>query len=140
MRLSEYDGKCVQIKCIDGKIYEGICSYNCRDYCYHEFGRNEDSLQIFHFLFYKNDIEKIMVVTDFSEPYGEIEKETFKDDALLEQALDDEDDIHVYRLLCYMETVLINDKIIRLLKNLIKYNVNKKIVNKAKDLIKRKEL
>ena len=59
MNLKKYDDKCVQIKCVDGKTYEGICFYNSRDYCFHEFGRDEDCLQIMYTLFYQGDIEKI---------------------------------------------------------------------------------
>ena len=73
MTLKKYDNKLVQIDCIDGKIYEGICSYNSKDYTFHEYGRNEDSIQIFHFLFYKDDIIKINIIDKFTNEYGEIE-------------------------------------------------------------------
>ena len=138
MNLKKYDNKLVQITCTDSKVYEGICSYNNKDYCFHEFGRSEESLEIFHFLFYKCDITKIKLINKFSEPFGEIEKETCEDIDLLEQALDfDEDDIHVYRVLCYLETIEIDDEIIKLLKKLAKENYNKEIITKAKELIKR---
>ena len=140
MTLKKYDNKLVQIDCIDGKIYEGICSYNSKDYTFHEYGRNEDSIQIFHFLFYKDDIIKINIIDKFTNEYGEIEIETAKDIDLLEQAIEDEDDIHVYRLLCYLDTIKICDKCIELLKKVIKYNENEKVVKKAKEIIsKRKE-
>ena len=76
--LKKYDNKLVQIKCIDGKIYEGVSTYNSQDYTFHEYGKDEESLEIFHFLFYKNDIKKINIIDKFSEPFGEIEISTVK--------------------------------------------------------------
>ena len=138
MKLSRYDNKCVRIDCIDGKIYEGICEYDSRDYCYHEFGRDEEALEILHFLFYKCDIKKIKILKEFSEPYGEIEKETCQDMNLLEQALDsEEEDIHVYRILLCLEESKITSDIIKLLKNLVKYSSSDKIKEKANKLIER---
>ena len=140
MNLKKYDNKLVQIKCIDGKIYEGISSYNSPDYTFHEYGKDEDSLEIFHFLFYKNDIKMIKKINTFSEPFGEIEISTAKDINLLEQALDiDEDDIHVYRLLNYLETIEIDDKLICLLEKYIKYSKDKKIIEKVKKIIKKRK-
>ena len=138
MNLIKYDNKCIQIECIDGKTYEGICSHNSKDYNYHEYGRDEESLVIFHFLFYKDDIKKISIIDKFTNDFGEIEIETAKDPSLLEQALEDEEDVHVYRLLCYLETIDLSNRIINLLKGLIKYNENDKIVQKAKELINNK--
>lgn len=138
MNLIKYDNKCVRIICIDGKTYEGNCQYNSKDYCLHEFGRNEESLDIFHFMFYKKDIKKITIIDKFTEKYGEIEKATCKDMDLLEQALDsDEDDIHVYRLLLCLEDNKITPEIVKMLNQLIKYSENKKIVNKASEIIQK---
>ena len=136
MNLKKYDGKLVQIiSKHDNKIYEGICEYNSKEYCYHEFGREEESLEIFHFLFYKCDIEKIKEINKFTQKYSEIEKETVSDIALLEQGLDDEDDIIIYRLLSCLEDIELNGDILNLLENLIKNNKDKRIINKAKELI-----
>lgn len=142
MNLKKYDNKCVRIKCIDGKIYEGICSYDFRDYCFHEYGKDEEALEILHFLFYKSDIEKIESLENvngpfgrFSEPFGEIEKETVKDFDLLEQALDDEENEHIYRILLCLEKNELNEKIIDLLRKLIKYNDDDIINKKAHEII-----
>ena len=140
MNLKKYDQKYVKIECIDGKIYEGFSTYNSLEYTFHEYGKNEESLEIFHFLFYKKDIKKIAIIDKFSKPFGEIENETASDIDLLEQALDfDEDTVHVYRLLCYLETIEINDEIKYLLKNLIKYNTNEKIINKVNKILNKGE-
>ena len=146
MNLKKYDNKCVRIKCIDGKIYEGICYYDFPDYCFHEYGKDEEAVEILHFLFYKSDIEKIEslekvngVYGRFSEPFGEIEKETVNDIDLLEQAFECEENEHIYRLLLCLETKKLNDKIIKLLKKLIKDNSDQKIINKTHDIIKKYE-
>lgn len=141
MNLKKYDGKFVQIiSKHDNKIYEGICEYNSRDYSFHEFGRDEENLEIFHFLFYKCDIEKIKEIDNFTGKYSEIEKETISDIDLLEQGLEDEDDIQVYRLLLCLDDIKLNGKIIKLLDNLIKNNKDEKIINKAKELIRKGEI
>ena len=46
MKLNKFDNKKVKIECIDGNTYEGLCSYNSLDYNFHEFGRDEECLQI----------------------------------------------------------------------------------------------
>ena len=138
MNLKKYDNKLVRIECVDGKKYEGLCSYNSVDYTFHEYGKNEDSIEIFHFLFYKEDIKKISIIDKFSKEYSDIEIETANDIDSLSQALDiDEDDIHVYRLLCYLNTKDLNKDIIKQLNNLVKYSDNKKIIKKAKEIIKK---
>ena len=139
MNLKKYDNKCVRVHCIDGKIYEGICSYDYPDYCFHEYGKDEEAIEILHFLFYKSDIKKIEIIDKFTEPFGEIEIETVNDFDLLEQALEDEEDEHTYRILLCLETAKLNDKIINLLRNLVKYNSNKKIINKAKSIVNKYE-
>lgn len=139
MKLSKYDNKKVRIECIDGKTYEGICYYDSPDYCFHEFGREEEALEILNILFYKSDINKINILKEFTEPYGEIEIMTADDIDLLEQALDCEENEHIYRLLICLEKRKLNDDIIGLLKYLIKYNKDKKIIDKANEIIKKYE-
>ena len=79
MKLREYDDKLVRIHCIDGKVYEGLCSYNSNDYNYHEYDRDEEGVQLLVFLFFKDDIKKIELISDFSDKYGTLEIEIFND-------------------------------------------------------------
>ena len=139
MKLSRYDNKRVRIDCIDGKIYEGICYYDSPDYCFHEFGREEEALEILYILFYKSDIKKITILKEFTEAYGEIEIMIADDMDLLEQTLECEENEHIYRLLLCLEERKLNNEIIALLKNTIKYNTDKKIIKKAKEIIKKYE-
>ncbi len=53
MNLHDYDDRCVRIIDNNSDIFDGICIYNNAEYDEHEFGRNEESLQICNFLFYK---------------------------------------------------------------------------------------
>lgn len=56
MRLSELDDKTVRIITIDGKIFEGECTYDSAEYCEMEYGRDEEALRIDHYVFYAGDI------------------------------------------------------------------------------------
>ena len=78
MKLKNYDNKLVRITTIDDNVYEGNCYHNSKDYDYHEFGVNEESLQIVCFIFYKSDIKNVKLIDDFSDKYGLLEKESFE--------------------------------------------------------------
>ena len=64
MDLNGFDGKIVSITTIDGVVFEGECLHNSDEYCEHEFGRNESSLQIDDFLFFESDIERVDVIEE----------------------------------------------------------------------------
>ena len=53
MNLKKYDDKLVRITDKFNDVFEGICMYNDKDYTEHEFGINEESLQMPSMLFYK---------------------------------------------------------------------------------------
>ena len=97
--LNKYDGKIVRIECIDGNIYEGLCEYNSKDYDYHEFGRDEESLQLMVYLFFKKDIKSIKVLDKFTDKYGTLEEEIVNDEIFIEEVFESECDEHIYRLL-----------------------------------------
>ena len=140
MKLREYDDKLVRIHCIDGKVYEGLCSYNSNDYNYHEYDRDEEGVQLLVFLFFKDDIKKIELISDFSDKYGTLEIEIFNDGIdFIEDVLLGEYDEHIYRmLLCIKDNykkIKEKEDIINLLNDLIKYNKNKKIIKEAYNVI-----
>ena len=140
MNLKKYDEKLVRISCIDGKDYEGICYYNSNEYNYHEYGVDEDGLQIACFLFYKSDIKKVVLLDNFSDKYGLIEKEAFEDGIdLIEEIFEREEDEHIYRMLLYIKDHLSNcnvekDKLIKLLDILIKYNEDERVIKESKNI------
>ena len=111
MNLKKYDGKCVRLEDTEGNVFEGICCHNDHEYNDHEFGRDEECLQIVNFLFFKGDIKKIESLEHHRGPYGKfssafglIEEMNVKDGIdSIEEELDSEDDEHVLRLLACLE-------------------------------------
>jgi len=137
MKLDKYDNKRVRINSY-GNTYEGIAMYNSLDYSEHEFGRREDALQLGCTIFYKSDIDKIEVIDDYSSPYGKLEEEVFEDGPLLiDEILSSEENEYVYRMLLCIESHLdrIDEKILDMIKNVYKYNDDKEIKDKCKDII-----
>lgn len=100
MKLLKYDNKLV---CINNE-YEGYATYNHNEYNFHEYGRDEESIEISHIMFYKSDIDSIKIIKDFSGPYSKIEELISEDEDMVEQALEeDEDEIQKSRLLDFIE-------------------------------------
>ena len=56
-RLNGYQW--VRLTCIDGVIFEGEAAHDPADYCFHEFGRDEEGVEIDHWLFYLSDIRSV---------------------------------------------------------------------------------
>lgn len=52
MNLREYNDKIIRIITINDEIYDGLCSYNEKEYNLLELGINEESLQILSYLFF----------------------------------------------------------------------------------------
>ena len=109
MNLRKYDNKCVRIIAIDDKYYDGICSFNSREYNEHEYGKEEESLQILNIIFYKSFIKKIEELEHFSNTeYGALEElivdlENGPEINFIEDALDYEEEVHNDRLLLCIE-------------------------------------
>ena len=57
MNLANYDGKCVRIITTWGEVFEGVVSYDDREYAFHEYGHDEEALRLTPILFYRNEIE-----------------------------------------------------------------------------------
>ena len=55
-KLQRVDGQWVRLTHCDGLDFEGLCELESADYCFHEYGREEDALKIDHWLFYAGDI------------------------------------------------------------------------------------
>lgn len=142
MKLKNYDNKLVRITTIDDNVYEGNCYHNSKDYDYHEFGVDEESLQIVCFIFYKSDIKKVELIDDFSDKYGLLEKESFESGIdIIEEVFESEEDEHKYRLLLYIEDHIdelksYKNEMIKQLKTMIKYNYCEKVIKESKKLLK----
>ena len=89
MNLKKYDNKCVRIIDTDDNIFEGNCIFNSIEYNEHEYGMNEDSLQILNISFYKSYIKSIEILKELrKDEYTMLEElivdsdKDFLDDAL----------------------------------------------------------
>jgi alanine dehydrogenase len=67
MNLKKYDNKCVRIIDTDDNIFEGNCIFNSKEYNEHEYGMNEDSLQILNISFYKSYIKSIEILKELKK-------------------------------------------------------------------------
>lgn len=139
MKLINYDNKCIKITDIFNQVYEGNAIYNNKEYTYHEFGRNEDCLQILNYLFYKDIIKKIEILDNgFIDDYGLIEKEIVSDgiDDIID-AFDYEDDEHTCRIIkCIKNEYNLEDRddIIKKIKDYLKNNTNDKVIKELRNL------
>ena len=108
MKLSKFDGKRVRILTVWGDELDGICQHNSADYNFHEFGKDEEGLQLSCLLLYKSDIKRIKELKKgFPTPFGKLEEMTVEDDVdIIDEVLFCEEDESVLRLLACMESRL----------------------------------
>ena len=62
MKLPDYDNCTVRLTHYDGLVFEGLAMHNSASYDFHEFGRDEEALQIDHWLFFRSDITELEVI------------------------------------------------------------------------------
>ncbi len=67
-KLSDFDEKDVRITTVDGDVFDGVCVWNCAEYGEAELGRDEESLQIDHWVFYRSDIRDVRLRTPGEPP------------------------------------------------------------------------
>ena len=155
MKLSQFDGQCVQIEDCNGDVFEGYCLFNSAEYNDIEFGYDEEGLQMPNMLFYKSNIRKVTSLEDhegpygkFSAPYGKLEEMAVEDGlTMIDEVMLSEEPEHIFRLLLCMEDHLKSpddslfddcEGLIELLKNLlVLMSGDAKIKAKAQALIAR---
>ena len=59
--LTMYDNRFIRLVDGLGDIYEGVAHYDSRDYNLHEYGKDEESIQMSHTIFLKSFIKKSCV-------------------------------------------------------------------------------
>ncbi len=136
MKLNKYDQKLVRITSTDN-VYEGYALYNSSEYNEHEYGVNEDSLELLDILFYKSYIKKVEEIDSFSDDYGPLE-ELILDSGVdfIEEELESEYDIHTIRLLRCIKDKYENKKDLKdILNKLLERTHNKEIVYLINDII-----
>ena len=101
MNLKKYDNKCVRIIDTDNNIFEGNCIFNSKEYNEHEYGMNEDSLQILNISFYKSYIKSIEILKELKkDEYTMLEELIVNSDKdFLDDALDMCNEIEKERLM-----------------------------------------
>ena len=142
MKLTKFDNQLVRLEDFEGNVFEGFCTHNSRDYNFHEFGQNEEGVQISVCLFYESGIKKIEIIDSFSSSYGTLEEMILDDDIILvEEVFESEDDITISRLLSCIEDHLKSEdykfdknELKEVLEGLLKFNDNK-IQEQAKRVI-----
>ncbi len=138
MKLKKYDYKCVRILDIFGNEYEGNCVYNDREYNYHEFGRDEECLQILNYLFFEDIIKKVTILENgFTDDYGLLEKEIISEDIdWIIDATDYEDNEHVCRIIrCLKASRKKNKKeMLSKIKEHLKYNDDEEVLKELNSI------
>lgn len=107
MNLAKYDGKCVRILTTWGEVFEGVASYDDREYAFHEYGHDEEALRLTPIIFYKSDISSVISLEDvngpfghYSERYGLLEMKCLEwGTDMIEEVFDSEDDSQILRML-----------------------------------------
>ena len=67
MKLYQYDEKLVRVTDPDGRVFSGAALFYPAEYCLHEYGREEECLEIGGYVFYPADIARIEFLPTFEE-------------------------------------------------------------------------
>ena len=136
--LTKYDNRFIRLVDGLGDIYEGVAHYDSRDYNFHEYGKDEESIQMSHTIFFKFVIKKIEIIDSFSDKYGLLEESLLESGMdMVDEVLTSEEDISITRLLfCIEDRINIlskneKDELVKILDVFIKYNDNKTNVDEA---------
>ena len=129
MNLKRYDNKCIRLVDGLGDIYEGVARHDSRDYNFHEYGKDEESIQMSYTIFFKSFIKKIDIIDSFSDKYGLLEESLIESGMdMVDEVLTSEDDISINRLLLCLEDKIKSlsksdrDELMNILDTFIKYN------------------
>lgn len=107
MDLESFNDKCVRLVTASGEVFEGIATYDSREYAFHEYGYDQEALRITPIVFYKDEILCVTSLEDvngpfghYSEKYGLLEKKCLEwGTDMIEEVLDSEDDEQIQRML-----------------------------------------
>ena len=107
MNLKEFDGKCVRIITAWGEVFEGVVSYDDREYALHEYGRDQEALRLTPIILFIDDISSVISLEDvsgpfghYSEKYGLLEKKCLEwGTDMIEEVFETEDDDQILRML-----------------------------------------
>ncbi len=111
MNLRKFDDKCVRIITTWGEVFEGVVSYDDKEYAFHEYGHNQEALHLTPIILYKDDILDVISLEHvngpfghYSEKYGLLEKKCIEwGTDMIEEVFDSEDDDQILRMLACMK-------------------------------------
>ena len=111
MDLKIFDDKCVRIGTSWGEVFEGVASYDDREYAFHEYGHDEEALHVTPIIFYKSQILSVVSLENvngpfghYSEKYGLLEMKCLEwGTDMIEEVFDCEDDDQILRMLTCMK-------------------------------------
>ena len=132
MNLRSLENKLVKLTDSHNNVFEGIATYNDANYNKSEFGREEESIQILYYNFYKNHIYQIEEIKEYSAPYGFLEEMILQDGmSFIEDLFEDQEEEVLLRLLNCMEqnikTISYKNQLMDFLKKELKKTDNQKI-------------
>ena len=86
-------------------VFEGNCIFNSKEYNEHEYGMNEDSLQILNISFYKSYIKSVEILKELrNDEYSMLEELIVDSDKdFLDDALEMCDEVEKERLMLYIK-------------------------------------
>ncbi|MBO4326997.1 MAG: hypothetical protein J5950_06975 [Clostridia bacterium] len=110
MNLAAFDGKCVRIVTTWGEVFEGVVSYDDKEYAFHEYGHDQEALHLTPIILFKDDILSVISLENvngpfghYSEKYGLLEKKCLEwGTDMIEEVFDSEDDSQILRMLACM--------------------------------------
>ena len=111
MDLKSFDNQCVRIVTSSGEVFEGVVSYDSREYAFHEYGQDQEALHMTPIVFYRDELSSVTSLENvngpyghYSEKYGLLEKLCLEwGTDLIEEVFDSEDDTQILRLLACMK-------------------------------------
>ena len=138
MKLSKLDNKKVKLVDIENIVFEGLATYDSREYNYHEYGRDEECLQILNYLFFEDIIKKVTILENgFTDDYGLLEKEIISEDIdWIIDATDYEDNDHICRIIRCLKASRKKNKneMLSKLKEHLKYNNDEEVLKELNSI------
>jgi len=62
--LPDCNEKMMQVTDISGRIFTGIAETEPSDYCFHEYGRDEEAVKVCNYIIYSSDIREIRLLPE----------------------------------------------------------------------------
>ena len=64
INLPNCNEKMIQVTDVTGRIFTGIAETEPADYCFHEYGRDEEAIKVCNYIIYSSDIREIRLLPE----------------------------------------------------------------------------